>query len=262
MAAKKKAENEVAAKEEQLPIPFEDFESAGGDGFEDTDKDAFGIPFIRILQSNSPQVNEDEDAYVEGAKAGMFFNTVSGRLYGKEIQVIPCKYSRSFIEWLPDRGGFVQDHGADPSILARTKRENGKDTLLNGNVVNDTRNIFSLVICEDGNLDAGIISFTSTNIKHSKKWMSKMKALLLPTKKPAPMFAGIWKVGTVLNKNDQGTWYGVGDKTSTAIDFVGWISTVQFQKVKDFREMLTSGDVKVDYDSDVEAGKPMEDEQF
>lgn len=265
MAIKRKSKAAPKQQQKKLPektqgeagLPTEDQELAltamagMGDGFEDTDKDAFAVPFLRILQSNSPQVNEDEDAYTKGAKPGMFFNNVSNELFGKEIVVIPVHYLRSFIEWKPNRGGFVRDHGPDPRIKDKcVPREEGErhDYLENGNIIQDTRNHYLLVQREDGSLDPCILSLSSTGIKHSRKWMSMMRSLLIPTGAAAPMFSSKYRIKTVLNKNDDGSWYQIGEK-QTAVERIGWISQEELEEVKSFRNLITSGAVTADYSS-------------
>ena len=222
-----------------------------GDGFENTDRDAYAIPFVRILQTNSPQVNEDEDSYIRGAKAGMFFNTVTEALYGKSLLVVPVHYSRSFIEWRPNRGGFVRDHGPDPKIRERiiqSEDDDRFDYLDNGNIIQDTRNHFLLVLNEKGPSDACILALSSTGIKHSRKWMSMMRGLLMPNQKPAPMFSSIYRMHTVLNKNDDGSWYQIGEK-QTAVTREDWISQDLLEEVKSFRNIITSGMFTADYSS-------------
>ena len=61
------------------------------------------IPFIRILQSNSPQVNKRGDGYVEGCEPSHIFNTALERSYDGEtgIYAIVCKYQRQYTEWKP-----------------------------------------------------------------------------------------------------------------------------------------------------------------
>jgi hypothetical protein len=227
-----------------LDIPKE-FEDAG---FEGADSDAYAIPFLRILQSNSPQVNEDEESYIDGAKPGMFFNTVSRKVYGKEVKVIPIRYKRDFVEWRPDRGGFAGNHGADPSLLEEcTRNERNQDVLPNGNVLQDTRNHFVMIAdsIEDGPM---VFSLTSTGIRHSKNWMSSMVALRLENGKKPPMFYSIWELRTVINENDEGKWYQVGSKSMTGIKWMSWLETeAQYNAAKAAFE-LTESKIEVAYD--------------
>lgn len=252
MATKTKA---VTKKEEAaLPISVEEMEALSGQGFEEADKDSYAIPFLRILQSNSPQVDEAGPAYIDGAKPGMFFNTVTGKLYEREVSVIPIHYTRDFVEWKPNREGFVQSHGNDPTVLDRVVRVDDKNNSIldNGNIIQDARNHFVLLA---DNIEAGpvIFSLSSTGIRHSKKWMSLMNALRIPgSSKQAPMFAGIWKLQAVRNSNDDGVWYQIGDRTMTGVEFQSWVTKEQLSAATEARKLVMSGEAHADYESTID----------
>ena len=63
------------------------------------------LPFIRILGQLSPQVTEGDSKYLDGAKPGMIYNTVTNDLFDgkKGIKVIPCYFKKDYPEW-SDRG--------------------------------------------------------------------------------------------------------------------------------------------------------------
>ena len=50
-------------------------------GFENMTQDDLALPFIRILGQLSPQVTQGDAKYIEGAKPGMIYNTVTSELY-------------------------------------------------------------------------------------------------------------------------------------------------------------------------------------
>ena len=246
-------ETKEVVKKDDMPIAVAELESLSGQGFEGACKDSFAIPFLRILQTNSPQCNPDEPSYISASRAGMLYNTVTNLLYGKEVVVIPVHYGREFIEWLPNRGGFVQSHGPDPAICKRVVQVDDKNNSIldNGNILQDVRNHYILVAdaLSDGPL---IMSLSSTGIKHSKKWMTLMGNLLIPnSSKRAPMFAARWKIQTVQNENAEGKWYQFGNKSSTAIAFDGWVTKEQLSAAISARELITSGQVDADWDSTV-----------
>ena len=91
--------------------PATAFEEFAGAGLEEVTTEDLAIPFLRILAQLSPQVNKRDGAYVEGAEAGMIYNTVSNEAYDGEkgVLVVPCYYNRRFIEWQPrsSGGGYV-----------------------------------------------------------------------------------------------------------------------------------------------------------
>ena len=72
----------------RAPVPVQN-ESAlaalmgdhAGAGLENVDSESIAIPFLRVLQSNSPQCDEAQAEFMEGARPGMFLETVSGELF-------------------------------------------------------------------------------------------------------------------------------------------------------------------------------------
>ena len=84
--------NEVAAKQSGSLALFGD----DAKGFDNMTQDDLALPFVRILGQLSPQVTAGDSKYMENAKPGMIYNTVTSELYdGKTgIKVIPCYYKK------------------------------------------------------------------------------------------------------------------------------------------------------------------------
>jgi hypothetical protein len=104
------------------------------------------VPLIYILQSNSPQVQKKGDQYVQGAEAGsIWFRGTKTVIPGDEgILVVPVHKTNVWIEWQPNRGGFVGRHGAErpKDAVQKTDPANPKKkfwALPNGNHVVETR---------------------------------------------------------------------------------------------------------------------------
>jgi len=246
----------VKSNKDEIAL-LEQMNGYGQTGFEDTSSDSFAIPFIRILQANSPQLLEDDDSYIEKAKPGMFFNTLTGDLYGKTLSVINIHFTRDFIEWRPNRGGFVMSHGDDESIRRRVVEveDNGNQVLDNGNILQESRNHFLLLPdhMEDGPM---IFALTSTGIRHSKRWMSMMRRIKNPQGKVNnPIFMGVWEITTALNENEEGKWYQIGTRSAGKYEFDRIINAEEFEVVKMARDLILSGRAKVDYESGMEGGK-------
>lgn len=193
-----------------------------GSGFEDTTRDDFSIPFIGILQSNSPQTQEDDGAYVKNAKPGMFYNNVTEEIFsGKEgIRFIPCHRTHSFVEWAPrdSGGGLVEVYDStDPYVTAAREGKSrfGKLELENGNYLVETFSMFGLMLRgQDATLqwDQVVISFSSTGIKSYKQWMTRASAILVRADdgrnvRP-PLFSHVWRLTTRPQENNKGKWHG------------------------------------------------------
>ena len=93
------------AKRADAPLPANVFEDDMGKGLGTIGQQDLALPFLKILAQLSPEVNKRDGKYVEGAEAGMIYNSVTGELYnGTEgINVIPCFYKLEYLEW-KDRG--------------------------------------------------------------------------------------------------------------------------------------------------------------
>jgi hypothetical protein len=205
--------------------PTDFLEEYSGQGFEGVSQEDLKIPFLRILQKLSPEVDRDDEAYIKGASPGMFFNTVTKKVYSKEIDLIPVRFQKVWLEWEPDRGGLVARH--EPFSIEVDKSDFSK-WRYNGNEIQECYLFFVLVAdhIDDGPM---IFSLASTGIKHAKNWLTNITHTRLPNGKQAPFFSSVWNLKTVLCKNDAGSWYQVGDKT-TAIQKIRFITATEFNK--------------------------------
>ena len=119
-------ENKIVEAPSNAISTFDDTLLSGGTGLEDTTTEDFAIPFIRVLQPMSPQLQRQHGSYVEGAKAGDLYNTVTGESYDGEkgISIVPCAYNKKYIEWIPrEKGGGLVNANHDISILSKCTRD-------------------------------------------------------------------------------------------------------------------------------------------
>lgn len=247
-AVAKKTKTEVSA----API---DFTLDEGAGFEEADVDSFAVPFVRILQSMSPQCKKSDGAYIQGAEEGAIFNTATEEVM-ETLDVIPCHYRRVFIEWVPQDqgGGFVAEHSVESG---KGMEVDDEYMLPNGNQLMDTR-MHYCIDAKDGS--PMVICFSSSQIKKSRKLMTVMDKLKKErqgggTFTPA-MFASVFHITTVPESNDKGSWFGwkftrEGDTPTMEL----------YQAGKTFRNLVVGGSTKVDHNQGKEA-QPEENENF
>lgn len=228
-----------------------------GAGFEEATRDAYAVPFLRVLQDLSPQVKKKMAGYVEGAAPGMIYNTVTKEVF-TALRVIPCYYSQAFIEWIPrtDKAagggnkGFVAAHPATTPLVHKCVREGSRNMLPNGHELQDTRQHFVLFVREDGTIDQGMIAMASTQLKVSRRWMSQMKSQLVNVggrQIPAPMFAYSYLLASEEEANDQGSWY-----SWTVNDAERITDPDTYSRARAFRDSMLSGKVKVNYEEGLE----------
>ena len=189
-----------------------DSKIASGFGALDLSRDT-AIPYITILQSVSPQLNPSKAEYIEKAKAGQLYNTVTQEIFA-ELTVIPVFYHLRYVEWKAREqgGGFIASHTPDSGILGRTTRDpmTGRHILENGNHIVQTAYHYVLARINGGYQNA-VISMASSQLKKSRRWNSLM--LSQKIKGPSGMFtpptyAFTYKITTVGESNDRGSWFG------------------------------------------------------
>lgn len=213
-----------------------------GYGLEQITREDMKIPFLLILQNGSPQVGAGPDK-VEGAEAGDFFNNVTNELYGKEIDLIVLGFEKIWLEWKPNRGGLVAKHVPDSISIDQSDFSNWT---YNGNNISETF-AFCCLITNHINEGPIIFALSNTGAKHAKNWNTLIRMQKLESGKAAPIFGVVWRLTATLNKNEHGSWYQVGAK-STNIRKVRFITENEYLTfVKPSIELLSARDV--DYGS-------------
>ena len=206
--------NKVKTKETTLDVSVlaEDSKSMSGFGTLNLARDT-AIPYISILQTSSPQVNPSKAEYIESAKAGQLYNTVTQETFDT-LEAIPVYYHLKYVEWKPREqgGGFINSHDADSGIIGQTKRDpmTNKMVLPNGNHIVQTAYHYVLMIT-DGGYQNAVISMSSSQLKKSRRWNSLM--LSQKIKGPSGMFtpptyAFTYNLSSVSESNDRGSWFG------------------------------------------------------
>ena len=251
------AQTKAVAKAATLDLATLASDSKIASGFDNLDVSRdIAIPYINILQSGSPQINPSKAEHVVGAKVGQFYNTVTQEV-SDTVDVIPVLYQLRYVEWKPREqgGGYVEGHSADSGILSQTKRDamTRKDILPNGNYIATTAYHYVMILGKDGNYSQAVISMTSTQLKKSRRWNSLM--LSQKIKGPSGMFtpptyAMIYRLSTVSESNDRGSWFGY------QIEKVGQVEDAGiYNESKLFSTAASKGEVEAKPLAEVEIAK-------
>jgi len=235
------------------PVTLDSLEALSGRGLQNVSNDTMATPRVKILMQLSPELEE-----IEGAKAGMIYNTVTQELYKSDegLRVVPCYFQLQYVEWA-DRGqgsgAPINVYDANSDILMKTKRDDqNKDRLDTGNYIDTCHNHFVLVIGKDDVPSPAVITFKSTQLKHSKRWNTMMKRQFLKGKNgnlfAAPAFAHIYKWTTMKESNDKGTWYGWNGPTKEAVLTELPNGGDLLNMAKEFEESCRKGERNVSYE--------------
>lgn len=206
------AKTEVATKEQAgLPAEYAGLEEFAGQGLDDLDSSDRSVPFLKVLEKNSPEIEE-----LDGAKPGMIIDTSTQKLY-ESVRFIPACREHAFVEWVPidNGGGLVASYGMGEDISKWAKTQRGKISLKNGNDLVETFYLFGILLPEEGDDDSEpkpvVISFTSTRIKTYKSIVNRSDSIMLRgtggRKFKAPWFCHVWRIGTVKKQDGNQSWY-------------------------------------------------------
>ena len=238
-------EKKEIQKKESGALATLDFVADSGMGLENIEKTDLALPFLKLLQSGSYETKKKHANYVEGAEAGMFYNTVTKNLYSGEkgVEIIPVFYKMTYPEWAPfERSeGRPISNDRGPGIMAETtQNDQNKDVLKNGNYIEKTANHF--VIVNGDRPEKALMTMKSTQLTESRNWNSLMENEfeLTPSGKsvPAPVFSRIYKLTSVENLGNF-TWHGYKISMLRKIEDVG-----VYQMAKDFHNSLKLSQLK------------------
>lgn len=217
-----KSNNQVAKKDEKSNLPAENkYAQYAGLGFQNQTQDDFAIPFLNLLQSNSPL-----DEIGNGAKGGMFINTVTNELFdgAKGLRIIPVLTKQQYVEWVPRTagGGVAAVYEiADPVVAkARAATRFGKHVMDNKNELVQTFYVWALVVTPDGRAVPMMIAFSSTKIKayhaltglSSQNFIKDEKGNIVRDPKTGqpvlyPIFAQAYRLTSHKTSNKHGEFY-------------------------------------------------------
>ncbi len=262
----KKEEKQLVAVEDQLPVnavSMSMFEQDAAMGMEEADKNAFAIPFLSLLQGLSPAIET-----VDGAKAGLFINTITNELYAKAV-IVPCAYQRRFLRWSPRSSGggfrgeyhpkdvetgnvpgmtefngtYFMDVPEGTTVLMDAQGHSLYDTL------SDTRIHFVLVQSQNGSWQPAIMSLSSTQIKRSKRFMSIINGIEIKGSNgmtfTPPSFSHVYSVESVKESNTKGSWY------SCVFSMEAPIADAEvYAKAKAFSQSVTEGTAVAQHQND------------
>jgi len=224
------------------------FAADAGIGVNDLGSEDLAIPFIKILQKMSDQLDE-----LDGAKAGDIFNSVTREvLKGKDgIRVIPCAYRLEWIEWEPRGTGTGAPYAiyqTGDSLPETERSEDNKDMVVDGGgrYLERTAQHYVLVVDADGVAQQALLPMKATQFKKSKQWNSAIKSIKMKDADgnlfTPPRFSHIWHLSTASEENKHGSWHGWQITKDTVIE-----DPNLYAEARLLAQSIQAGDVKVQH---------------
>lgn len=264
MVDKKKTEDKPKAEESKddkavavtsnestdLVATEDDFFDGAGEGLDDFSQSDMLIPYVRIVQALSKELQKNHAKYLEGAEQGAFVNSATRKVWDGEkgFYVIPVSFGHRYMAWKPQNGGPAYDMGDDPSQFnAATPNDKGKRLDSEGNELVDSLQFFVILVDEETyEWEMAVLNFSGSQAKKARGWSTtinnRMERKDGKLVRPAIYFYS-YKITTTPESNDQGSWYGFviaeGPKVMELTN-----GREIFTAAKELRQRITAGEVK------------------
>jgi hypothetical protein len=204
---------------DQLPSHLQHGTGAGN---ENVSSDDMTIPRLDVIQQLSPQLDASNAKYIEGAKLGHVFNSLTGDLY-THCFVVNLHFDTKFQVFKKRKfgGGFEGSFDSEAQALASLDSQGLPRDQYD---VAETAIHKCLLLDDQGNPDQPVLIYMSgSKMKVSKNWNSAIRL-----KDPrADRFASVWTLSSVGEKNKQGQPY-----QNMKVDFAGWAGTDLYEAAK------------------------------
>ena len=194
-------------------------DEVAGQGFEQMGAQETATPMLLIAQAMSDVVSNGS------VQVGHFYNSITGKDYGDNVNVIVCHFQLMWLEWKPGQGGLVARWQPNEIEVTGDKYSGMKHG------ENDVIETWMYLVVLPDHLEDGYMIFSSTrgNLKYLKGWNTQMRYLRTPSGKPAPLFSAIWNLATGKDKNKAGnTYYSCNKDGKSSIKQVDWVSKELF----------------------------------
>jgi hypothetical protein len=233
------------------------------------DAEDYQIPYFNILSKGAPQLEEDDGKYIQGAKLGQIFNTVTNKVYDS-LLVLPVYYRRRFVEWA-ERG---EGSGAPINIYTPeqfqkfqmdgkvVRGDDNKERFVGkpDTYIENTAEHYVIVLEGNGAWSKAIIKMKSTQLKKSRTWnslMSNQRRVEGDEIYQPKDFARAYTLSTVKEKNAKGSWHGWVITENKWIDELGLVNVQAIiEDATQFEKSIHTGDIEITPTRDDDKSSP------
>lgn len=184
------------------------------------------MPLLKLIQSNSPELIEGNDKYIDGCKGGDIVFAAEGKILPRPITFVVVSNCKLYAEWKPKSagGGLVRHHS--PGVVAHPRYRKGDTTSEHKEFLgeNDLINThYFLVEFLDGDIwKKGILAMSSTQLTAAARplnnrlekfthtpWPEEFKVPPSKDKEPRlpPIFAQMFHLNRVASSNKKGNFF-------------------------------------------------------
>ena len=175
-------------------------QKAKGLGNENVSSEHLQTPRVKLLQQMNNEVDENHDAYVEGAKPGLLLNTVTNEIYGKEIYVINVHFTEDFVVWRKRQkgGGLISSCSSQADADQIISEQDGSPE--DYEIIQTQSHLLLRKDETTGDLDPTpfLIDFAASKLRVSRQWNTQIAQL------GGDRFSSLWKLASVSTENRAG----------------------------------------------------------
>lgn len=224
----------------------------------------YALPFLKILQGLSPELERTNSAFIPGASIGDLVNSVTRELYqgDKGVRIVRCNFAKKFIEWRPrETGGGLVKISATKAEAEAAKTPNA-GPVFNPKIdteIIETAEIGCLIETSAGWLPI-ILAWTKTKLKVARLWATRwggetFQKYGFASDNPSAAIDFpelMWQLTTRSEKNAKGTFY------QPDVFCLGLAPEDVVVKALEFGAVLREGAVQVDFTKAKEEFTPPE----
>lgn len=215
-----------------------------GRGSENVEMQDLVIPRIELVQALSHCLEEGGAEYIEGAKPGMFYNSVTRELYGPQVTVCPVFFKKQYLCWKDRKkgGGFGGAYDAMQEANERIAQETEDQDAWEA--VETHQQIVLVVNPETHETSEAVLSCARTKQKVSRQWNSLIRV------NGFDRFSRIYELFGVDDENNNGDKF-----KNIGVRYVDFASMPVFKAAEALYNSIASGEraVKID-DTYIDAG--------
>lgn len=230
----------------------DDFFEGAGEGLQDFQQSDFLIPYVRIVQALSKELQKNHAKFLQGAEQGAFVNSATRKVYNGEkgFLAIPVSFAHRYMAWKPNNGGPAYDMGPDATLYNSLQSDDkGKRKDKDGNEITDSLQFFIMLVDKETfEYEMAVLNFSGSQAKKARGWITtinnRMERRNGQLMRPAIYFYS-YDITSVPESNDQGSWYGFSIAEGPKVMDLQNAKEI-FSTAKTLRQRIEANEVKAD----------------
>lgn len=230
----------------------DDFFEGAGEGLQDFQQSDFLIPYVRIVQALSKELQRNHAKFLQGAEQGAFVNSATRKVYNGEkgFLAIPVSFAHRYMAWKPNNGGPAYDMGPDATLYNSLQSDDkGKRKDKDGNEITDSLQFFIMLVDKETfEYEMAVLNFSGSQAKKARGWITtinnRMERRNGQLMRPAIYFYS-YDISSVPESNDQGSWYGFSIAEGPKVMDLQNAKEI-FSTAKTLRQRIEANEVKAD----------------